>query len=60
MRIEREGNVEFDGETSTTKMVQACEELVFWFTRHNAVPDLLVLLIGTSLVSEEEDVPLPR
>jgi 2-dehydro-3-deoxy-D-arabinonate dehydratase len=54
MTIERDGGIEFDGETSTTEMVRSCEELVSWFTRHNPVPDLSVVLTGTSLVPEGE------
>lgn len=54
MRIERDGEVEFDDGTSTAKMARSCEELVDWFTRHNAVPELSVLLTGTSLVPGEE------
>ena len=53
MEIEREGEIEFDGGTSTAKMARTCEELVSWLTRHNAVPDLSVLLTGTSLVPDE-------
>lgn len=54
MTIERNGDVEFDGTTSTAKMARTCEELLDWLTRHNAVPDLSVLLTGTSLVPSEE------
>ncbi|MFC5971667.1 fumarylacetoacetate hydrolase family protein [Halomarina salina] len=53
MTIERDGETEFDGETSTSKMVRTPEELVSYLNRHNTVPELAVLLTGTSLVPDE-------
>ncbi|WP_049917817.1 fumarylacetoacetate hydrolase family protein [Haloferax denitrificans] len=53
MRIERDGTVLYEGSTSTSEMVKSCEELVSYFTRHNAVPEMVVLLTGTALVPEE-------
>ncbi|MFB6297139.1 MAG: fumarylacetoacetate hydrolase family protein [Salinirussus sp.] len=53
MTITRDGEQIYDGTTSTAEMVRTCEELVSYYTRHNAVPDLAVLLTGTSLVPEE-------
>jgi 2-dehydro-3-deoxy-D-arabinonate dehydratase len=38
-------------------MVRSCEELVSYLTRHNAVPELTVLLTGTSTVPDD-DFPL--
>jgi 2-dehydro-3-deoxy-D-arabinonate dehydratase len=35
-------------------MVRSCEELVSYPTRHNAVPELTMLLIGMSIVLDEE------
>ncbi len=52
MTIERDGEVKFDGSTQTEKMARTPEELVSYLTRHNAVPELAVLLTGTSLVPE--------
>jgi 2-dehydro-3-deoxy-D-arabinonate dehydratase len=53
MTVERDGEVVYDGETSTAEMVRSCEELVSYYRRHNAVPESAVLLTGTSLVPEE-------
>ncbi|WP_433633959.1 fumarylacetoacetate hydrolase family protein [Halomicrococcus sp. NG-SE-24] len=54
MRIVRDDDVVYEGETSTAEMVRTCEELVSYFTRHNTVPEVAVLLTGTSLVPDEE------
>lgn len=54
MTIERDGETVFDGVTSTGEMVRSCEELVEYYTKHNAVPKLAVLLTGTSLVPPDE------
>jgi 2-dehydro-3-deoxy-D-arabinonate dehydratase len=35
-------------------MVRTCEELVDYYTRHNAVPERSVLLTGTSIVPDDE------
>lgn len=53
MAIERDGSVVYDDATNTGEMVRTCEELVSYFTRHNTVPELSVLLTGTSLVPEQ-------
>lgn len=60
MTIEREGAVVFDGESSTTEMVRTCGELVEAYTRHNAIPEVGVLLTGTSLVPPDEFTLMPR
>ncbi|CQR52163.1 fumarylacetoacetate hydrolase family protein [Haloferax massiliensis] len=39
--------------TNTSEMVRGCEELVSYVTRHNAVPELAVILTGTSLDPEQ-------
>ncbi|WP_042662230.1 fumarylacetoacetate hydrolase family protein [Haloferax sp. ATB1] len=52
MTIERDGEVVYDDATNTSEMVRSCEELVSYFTRHNTVPELAVILTGTSLVPE--------
>jgi len=54
MRIVRDGEDIYEGRTSTGEMVRTCEELVSFYTRHNAPPELSVLLTGTSLVPEGE------
>ena len=53
MTIERDGEVLYEESTSTSEMVKSCEELVSYYTRHNAVPETAVLLTGTALVPEE-------
>jgi 2-dehydro-3-deoxy-D-arabinonate dehydratase len=53
MRIYRDGETIYDDRTNTGMMARSCEELVSYLTRHNAVPELAVLLTGTSLVPEE-------
>ncbi|EMA40347.1 2-keto-3-deoxyxylonate dehydratase [Halococcus morrhuae DSM 1307] len=53
MRIERDDEVMFDDSTSTSQLVRSPEELVSYLNRHNATPELAVLLTGTSLVPEE-------
>lgn len=53
MEIKRAGETIYDGTTSTSKMVRTCEELVSYLTRHNTIPELSVLLTGTSLVPED-------
>jgi 2-dehydro-3-deoxy-D-arabinonate dehydratase len=54
MSIEREGEQVFEGSTSTSKMVRSCDELVSYYTRHNKLPEVAVLLTGTSLVPPDE------
>ncbi|QLG27809.1 fumarylacetoacetate hydrolase family protein [Halorarum halophilum] len=54
MTITRDGESLYDDGTSTAKMHRTCEELVSYFTRHNAVPELAVLMTGTSLVPEDD------
>ncbi|SNZ15465.1 2-dehydro-3-deoxy-D-xylonate dehydratase [Natronoarchaeum philippinense] len=53
MTIDRDGETLYEDETSTAKMARTCETLVDYWTAHNAVPELGVLLTGTSLVPEE-------
>ena len=53
MTIHRGGDCVYEDSTTTGEMVRSCEELVSYFTRHNAVPEIAVLLTGTSLVPEQ-------
>ena len=53
MEIRRDGEVVYEDETSTSEMARTCEELVDWWRAHDVVPELGVLLTGTSLVPEE-------
>jgi fumarylacetoacetate (FAA) hydrolase family protein len=48
------GVVVYQESTSTAEMVRTPSELVDWLTRHDATPDLVVLLTGTSLVPPDE------
>jgi 2-dehydro-3-deoxy-D-arabinonate dehydratase len=52
--IERDGETVFDDATDTGQMKRSVEELTDFYTRHNAVPELAVLLTGTSLVPPDE------
>ena len=54
MTISRDGELLYDDSTSTSKLVRSVEELVDCYLAHNAVPDVAVLLTGTSLVPDEE------
>jgi 2-dehydro-3-deoxy-D-arabinonate dehydratase len=54
MTIERGDEVLYEDSTSTSEMVKTCEELVSYYTRHNAVPETTVLLTGTALVPEDD------
>lgn len=54
MEISRDGESVYEGTTNTGEMVRTCRELRDWYTRHQAVPELGVLLTGTSLVPPEE------
>lgn len=53
MTITRDEEIEYDESTNTGEMVRSCEELVETYRRHQAVPELSVLLTGTSLVPPE-------
>ena len=53
MTITRDGRTVYEDETTTAEMVRTCEELVSYLTRHNPLPEVTVLLTGTSLVPEE-------
>lgn len=54
MTVSRDNDVLYDESTSTSKMVRSVDELVDCYVTHNAVPDVSVLLTGTSLVPDEE------
>ena len=54
MTIERDGDRVFEDATRTSEMARTVEELVSYYTRHNDVPELAVLLTGTSLVPPDE------
>lgn len=54
MAIHRNGGTIYEASTSTGEMVRSCEELVSYYRRSNALPEMAVLLTGTSLVPPEE------
>lgn len=54
MRISRNDETVYEESTNTGEMVRTCEELVNAYTRHQAVPQIAVLLTGTSLVPSDE------
>lgn len=54
MAITRDGETVFDEATSTAEMVREPDDLVAWLSRHNRLPEVCVLLTGTSLVPPDE------
>ena len=48
--ITRDGKEVFSGSTNTSQMARTCQELADWLQRHNNVPDMTVVLTGTSIV----------
>lgn len=54
MTIVRDGETVYEEGTSTAEMVRTCEDLASALARHNPLPDLTVLLTGTSLVPPDE------
>jgi 2-dehydro-3-deoxy-D-arabinonate dehydratase len=54
LSIERDGETLYADSTSTSEMVRTVDELVGYLTRHNPIPELCVLLTGTSLVPEDD------
>ncbi|KOX92078.1 fumarylacetoacetate hydrolase family protein [Haloarcula rubripromontorii] len=54
MSIHRGEDRVYHAETNTSEMKRTCEELVSYYTAHNAVPELSVLLTGTSLVPDDD------
>ena len=54
LRIRGEGEVLFEGETSTARMTRSFEELRDWLLRDNPVPVGSVLLTGTGIVPPDE------
>lgn len=53
LTIHRDETTVFEGQATTAEMVRSCEELVSYLTRHNSIPELTVLLTGTSIVPDE-------
>lgn len=60
MQIRRGADVMFDGTTSTSNLKRSLEELVEHCLRSDAVPEMMVLLTGTSLVPGDGFTLLPE
>jgi 2-dehydro-3-deoxy-D-arabinonate dehydratase len=54
MTIEREGSTVFRDSTNTGEMVRTCGELATFYRRHNTVPELSVLVTGTSIIPPDD------
>ncbi|MFB6103626.1 MAG: fumarylacetoacetate hydrolase family protein [Halobacteriaceae archaeon] len=54
MTITRDGETVYEEETSTAEMVRTVTDLADALAAHNPLPDLCVLLTGTSLVPPDE------
>ncbi len=52
--IRRDGDVIFEGKTSTSSMARSCEELAGWLMKHNTVPNMTTVLTGTAIVPPPE------
>ncbi|WP_440767108.1 fumarylacetoacetate hydrolase family protein [Natronorubrum sp. DTA7] len=53
MEITRDDEILYEGETSIGNMARTCDELVKYWRDHDVVPELGVLLTGTSLVPDD-------
>ncbi|WP_408958197.1 fumarylacetoacetate hydrolase family protein [Natrinema sp. 74] len=53
MAITRDGETLYDDQTSIGNMARTCDELVEYWRDHDVVPELGVLLTGTSLVPDD-------
>jgi 2-dehydro-3-deoxy-D-arabinonate dehydratase len=60
MSIERDETQIYAGETSTGEMKRSCQELIDYWTQCNAVPEVAVLLTGTSLVPDDSFTLRPK
>ncbi|MFB6186585.1 MAG: fumarylacetoacetate hydrolase family protein, partial [Halobacteriaceae archaeon] len=54
MSITRDNTEIYQETTNTDQMVRTCEELVNTLQNHNSLPDITVLLTGTSLVPPDD------
>lgn len=53
MTIDRDGETLYEDETSIDNMARTCDELVSYWRDHDVVPELGVLLTGTTLVPDD-------
>jgi len=54
MEIARDGETVFEGATSTSEMVRTVHELTEYLNRCNYVPEVAVLLTGTSIIPPDD------
>ena len=54
LTIRRDGQVLFEGESSTSQIHRSFEELVGYLFRHNAFPDGVFLMTGTGIIPPSE------
>ncbi|GBD35603.1 hypothetical protein HRbin36_00716 [bacterium HR36] len=59
LRIERAGQVVFDGQTSLAHMRRSPEELIAWLGRETTFPKGVILLTGTGIVPPDDFTLLP-
>ncbi|MCH2399446.1 MAG: fumarylacetoacetate hydrolase family protein [Pirellulales bacterium] len=52
LRIERDGNSAFQGETSISEMARSFDDLLGWLGRENSFPNGAFLLTGTGIVPD--------
>jgi 2-dehydro-3-deoxy-D-arabinonate dehydratase len=54
LRIERQGNCVFEGETALSQMKRTVKELAGWLMRDNIFPDGCYLMTGTGVVPDSD------
>ena len=54
LRIERDGNSAFQGETSISEMARSFDDLLGWLGRENSFPNGAFLLTGTGIVPDSD------
>ena len=54
LRIERDGNSAFQGETSISEMARSFDDLLGWLGRENSFPNGAFLLTGTGVVPDSD------
>ncbi len=59
LKIERDGQIAFDQQTSAAQMARGFEDLVGWLARDNRFPDGAFLMTGTGIVPTNDFTLLP-
>jgi 2-dehydro-3-deoxy-D-arabinonate dehydratase len=54
LKIERDGQVVFDQQTSGSEMARSFEDLVGWLSRDNSMPSGAFLMTGTGIVPSND------